>query len=70
MPKLSSDSYKSIQELYEKHDIIVDMENSEVVMKRGFILDNFIVRAFILKFSADEHLTGRILRKESCNEHE
>ncbi|AXC39074.1 UNVERIFIED_ORG: hypothetical protein [Escherichia phage CMSTMSU] len=54
-------------ELHEEHDIIVDVEKKEVVMKKQAyrILDNFYLKAFIMKFCADEHLTGRVIRKES-----
>ncbi|WOL22941.1 hypothetical protein [Escherichia phage vB_EcoM_JNE01] len=55
-----------IQELHEKHAIIVDVEKQEVVMKKKAyqILDNFRSKAFIMKLCADEHLVGRFLYKE------
>ncbi|GCJ80422.1 Uncharacterised protein [Escherichia coli] len=66
MSVLSLNSYQMIQELHEKHDIIVDVEKKEVVMKKQAyrILEDFHLKAFIMKFCTDEHLTGRVIRKE------
>lgn len=66
MSVLSLNSYKMIQELHEKHAIIVDVEKQEVVMKKQSyqILDNFRSKVFIMKLCADEHLVGRFLYKE------
>lgn len=67
MKELNLKTYQIIQELHEKHDIIVDVERKEVVMKKQAyqILDNFHLKAFIMKFCTDEHLTGRFIRKEA-----
>ncbi len=66
MSVLSLNTYQMIQELREKHDIIIDVEKKEVVMKKQEyrILDNFRLKSFIMKFCTDEHLTGRAIRKE------
>lgn len=66
MSVLSLNTYQMIQELREKHDIIIDVKKKEVVMKKQEyrILDHFHLKAFIMKFCTDEHLTGRVIRKE------
>ena len=66
MSVLNFQTYRAIQELHEKHDIIVDVEKKEVVMKKQAyrIFENFNLKAFIMKISTDEHLTGRVIRKE------
>lgn len=49
-----------IQELHQKHDIIIDINKKEVYR----MLEDFQLKAFIMKFCTDEHLTGRVIRKE------
>lgn len=66
MSVLSLNSYQMIQELHQNHDIIIDINKKEVVMKKEVyrMLEDFHLKAFIMKFCTDEHLTGRVIRKE------
>lgn len=67
MKERNFEIYKSIQELNVKHDIMLDVDNKIAYMKKETVsmLQRFSQKAFLMKFCADEHLTGRKLYNEA-----